>query len=78
MRSVSVETLADYKISVHGVKSTSESIGAQEARNMAAELESMAKAGDLPGVLGKNEALIRYVDDLLGNIRIWLKQLDGK
>jgi CheY-like chemotaxis protein/two-component sensor histidine kinase len=78
MRSVSAETLADYRISVHGVKSTSESIGAQEARKMAAEPEALAKAGDLSGVLGKNEALIRYVGDLLGNIRICLDRLDGK
>jgi CheY-like chemotaxis protein len=78
MRSVSAETLSDYKVSVHGVKSTSESIGAQEARNMAAELEAFAKAGDLSSVLAKNETLIRHVDDLLGNIRIWLERLDGK
>jgi signal transduction histidine kinase/DNA-binding response OmpR family regulator len=72
IRSVSAETLADYRVIVHGVKSTSESIGAMEARNMAAELESLAKAGDLPGVLAKNEALIRCVDALIGNIRNWL------
>jgi CheY-like chemotaxis protein len=78
MRSVSHETLTEYKIKVHGVKSTSESIGAMQARMMAAELEALAKAGDLPGVLAKNEALLRHVDDLLGNIQRWLKQLDDK
>jgi CheY-like chemotaxis protein len=70
MRSVSSETLTDYNVSVHGVKSTSESIGAEEARRMAAELENLAKAGDFPGVLAKNETLIRRVDDLLKNIHI--------
>jgi hypothetical protein len=49
-----------------------------EARRMAAELEALAKAGDLPGVLAKNEALLRHVDDLLGNIQHWLEQLDSK
>jgi HPt (histidine-containing phosphotransfer) domain-containing protein len=78
MRSVSAGTLTDYKIKVHGVKNTSESIGAMEARRMAAELEVLAKAGDLSGVLGKNEALLRHVDELLGNIQQWLKQLDAK
>jgi CheY-like chemotaxis protein/two-component sensor histidine kinase len=78
MRTVSAETLADYRVSVHGVKSTSESIGALEARRMAAELEALAKAGDLSGVLAKNGTLLRYVDDLLGNIRIWLARLDAK
>jgi hypothetical protein len=78
MRSVSAGTLAEYRVKVHGVKSTSESIGAMEARKMAAELEALAKAGDLSGVLAKNEELLRYVDKLLGNIRIWLEKLDGK
>jgi HPt (histidine-containing phosphotransfer) domain-containing protein len=78
MRSVSAETLAEYRSSVHGVKSTSDSIGAQEARKMAAELETFVRAGDLSGVLSKNEALISYVDKLISNIRIWLDQLDGK
>jgi PAS domain S-box-containing protein len=77
MRAVSAETLADYRVSVHGVKSTSESIGAQEARRMAAELEALAKAGDLSGVLAKNEALIQYVNGLLGNIQKWLARLDA-
>jgi CheY-like chemotaxis protein len=78
MRSVSAETLADYRVIVHGIKSTSESIGVMEARRMAAELEALAKAGDLSGVLAKNEALLRHVDDLLGNIQNWLVRLDGK
>jgi CheY-like chemotaxis protein len=78
MRAVSAETLESYKISVHGVKSTSESIGTMDARKMAAELEALAKAGDLSGVLAKNDALLRHVDKLLGNIRIWLERLDGK
>ncbi|MDR0473069.1 MAG: response regulator, partial [Treponema sp.] len=77
MRSVSAETLAEYRVSVHGVKSTSESIGALEARKMAAELEVLAKDGNLPGVLAKNEALIRYIDELLGNIQHWLERLDA-
>jgi HPt (histidine-containing phosphotransfer) domain-containing protein len=77
MRSVSPETLVEYKVKVHGVKSTSESIGAMEARRMAVELEALAKAGDLPGVLAKNEALLRHVDELLGNIQQWLARLDA-
>jgi CheY-like chemotaxis protein/signal transduction histidine kinase len=76
MRSVSAETLEDYKISVHGVKSTSESIGAEKARKMAAELEAMAKAGDLPGILDKNETLISYVEELLVGIKAWLAASD--
>jgi CheY-like chemotaxis protein len=77
MRAVSAKTLPKYTISVHGLKSTSESIGAEEARKRALELELMANAGDLPGVLAKNETLIKYVDGLLDNIRNWLTAIDA-
>jgi PAS domain S-box-containing protein len=78
MSMVSAETLSEYTISVHGVKSTSESIGAEEARKMALELEQMAKAGNLSGVLAKNEALVNYVYNLLDNIQNWLNRQDAK
>jgi CheY-like chemotaxis protein/signal transduction histidine kinase len=78
LSNVSEKTLPDYVVSVHGVKSTSDSIGAEEARKMALELEMLAKAGDLAGVLAKNGALIQYVKVLLGNIQKWLDKLDGK
>ena len=76
IRTVTAETLPEYRISVHGMKSTSESIGAGEARRMAAELETMAKAGDITGVLAKNGAFLKYVDDLLDNIKKWLSKLN--
>jgi len=76
MRAVSAETLPAYIVSVHGVKGTSESIGAENARKMAAELEALAKAGNLSGVLAKNETLISYVEELLHNIEAWLAQND--
>jgi CheY-like chemotaxis protein len=75
---VSAETLQDYTIKVHGVKSTSDSIGAEEARKMALELEMLAKAGNLSAVQAKNEALIQYVRTLLGNIQSWLARLDAE
>jgi CheY-like chemotaxis protein/anti-sigma regulatory factor (Ser/Thr protein kinase) len=78
MRNVSAETLKEYIIKVHGVKSTSDSIGAEEARKMALELEMLAKAGDLTGVLAKNGTLLKYVKELLDNIQKWLARLDAK
>jgi len=78
IKSVSAETLPEYTIKVHGIKSTSEGIGAQEARKMAAELESLAKAGDLSGILAKNNALVKYVSDLVKNIQNWLARYDAK
>jgi CheY-like chemotaxis protein/signal transduction histidine kinase len=78
MSHVSAETLPQYTVTVHGVKSTSDSIGAENARKMALELETAAKAGDFALVSAKNGALIQYVKELLANIQKWLAKLDGK
>jgi len=78
IQSVSAETLSDYTVKVHGIKSTSESIGAQEARRMAAEMEAMAQAGDLSGIMAKNDTFIKYVSELIKNIQNWLALTDAK
>jgi len=78
MGKVSQETLPSYITSVHGVKSVSDSIGAEEARKMALELELMGKAGDLSGILAKNDTLIKYVKELLANVQNYLAKIDGK
>jgi signal transduction histidine kinase/CheY-like chemotaxis protein len=72
MSRVSAETLPSYVTSVHGVKSVSDFIGAEEARKMALELEMLGKAGDLAGVLAKNDTLIKYVKELITNIQSWM------
>jgi len=77
MSHVSAENLSDYLVQVHGIKSTSDSIGAEEARKMAYDLEVLAKAGDIAGVLAKNEALLQCIKDLMVNIQKWLAHLDA-
>jgi HPt (histidine-containing phosphotransfer) domain-containing protein len=72
MRSVSQETLADYTITVHSVKSMSQYIGAEEARKTAKDLEALAKSGDLAGILAKNEAFIQYAQDIVAGVEGWL------
>jgi HPt (histidine-containing phosphotransfer) domain-containing protein len=74
MRNVSEETLRNYTISVHGVKSTSEVVGAEEARRTAKELEEMGKAGDLAGILARNDSFIKYVEGIVANIQSWLEK----
>ena len=76
MRNVSEATLKDYAVKVHGVKSVSDSIGAEEARRTAKHLEELAKAGDLAGVQAENDALIQYVENLIDAINAWLKKND--
>ena len=77
IRNVSEETLKDYAVGVHGVKGVSEAIGAEEARKTAKQLEEMAKNGDLAGVLARNNAFIKYTENLVNDIRTWLEKYDG-
>jgi PAS domain S-box-containing protein len=77
LRSVSEETLPAYVISVHGLKGTSAGIGAQAIREAAMDLETKSRAGDLQGVLAKNEELIRNTEIVVANIKAWLQQYDA-
>ena len=77
IRNVSEETLNNYTINVHSLKSNSEIIGAEEAKKTAKELEIMAKSGDLVGVQARNAAFIEYVEDLLVNTQNWLKKYES-
>ena len=77
MRNVSAETLPDYAVTVHGIKSTSNSIGAEETRIAARELELKAKEGDLNGVLSLNQAFIEQTGAFAESLQTWLKENDG-
>jgi HPt (histidine-containing phosphotransfer) domain-containing protein len=72
MKGVSRETLADYAITAHSVKSMSEYIGAEEARQNAKQLEALAKSGDFDGVLALNEAFIPYAQGIVAGVQDWL------
>ena len=74
MRNVTEETLRDYAVNVHGIKGSSEYIGAEEARKTAKELEMMAKGGDLAGVQARNDAFIKYVENIISGIKSWLEK----
>ena len=74
IRSVSPETLSNYSISVHGIKGTSANVGAVKIQEAALELEKMAKAGDLDGVLARNESFIKNVEETIKGIETWLEQ----
>jgi HPt (histidine-containing phosphotransfer) domain-containing protein len=72
MRGVSQETLGDYAITAHSVKSMSEYIGAEEARKTAKQLETLAKNGDWDGVLAQNEPFIQYAQGIVAGVQGWL------
>jgi len=76
LRSVSAENLPAYVITVHGLKGTSAGIGAEGIREAALELENKSRAGDLQGVLAKNDKLIADAEVIVSNIKAWLEQND--
>ena len=74
LRNVTGETLPDYAISVHSLKSTCAAIGAEEMRERARKLEMAAKAGDLDSVLAENDNLIRDAEILVCNVKTYLEK----
>ena len=70
---LTMEKLADYAIIVHGIKSISGTIAAEDINKKALKLETMAKAGNLPGILAENDAFIEDTQTLIQDIINWLK-----
>jgi len=78
MRDVTEETLPGYAISVHGIKGASANIGAEKVRKAAANLEAMAKDGDLSEVLAQNDAFLKEAECLVTAIKDWLEKRTDK
>jgi signal transduction histidine kinase/CheY-like chemotaxis protein/HPt (histidine-containing phosphotransfer) domain-containing protein len=76
LRAVSAENLSDYVIAVHGLKGTSAGIGAEQIRADALELENISRAGDLQGVLAKNDKFIANAEIIVSGIKDWLDKND--
>ena len=73
IQTVTAETLKDYAVTIHGIKSISDAVGAQTARNTAKQLEDIAKSGDLDGVIAKNSAFLNYAENLMAGLKFWLE-----
>jgi signal transduction histidine kinase/CheY-like chemotaxis protein/HPt (histidine-containing phosphotransfer) domain-containing protein len=71
------EGLNDYAIIVHGIKSSSRSIGAEIIGEKAEELERAAKAGDREFVEINNDAFIQMAEKLIADMSVMLAGLDG-
>jgi HPt (histidine-containing phosphotransfer) domain-containing protein len=72
MRDVSKDNLSDYLINVHGLKSMSAAIGADEISATAKKLEALSKSNDINNVLKENKKLIPETETLVKNIADWL------
>jgi hypothetical protein len=69
LRNVTEGNLPDYTINIHGLKSISGWICAENIRKGAEELEAMAKDGDFPGLIAQNDTFLNnlnaFIQDLL-------------
>ena len=77
MRGVTGNNLKSYSISVHSLKGACDYIGAEEARKTAKLLENLADAGDLKGILERNEMFIKQIEKIIVNIQTWLDENSG-
>jgi signal transduction histidine kinase/CheY-like chemotaxis protein/HAMP domain-containing protein len=78
IRDVTAQSLPSYTISVHGIKGSSATIGAEAVRAAAAELEMLGKKGDLGGILALNGAFLQEGEYLVAALREWLEQQAAK
>ena len=74
LRNVSEESLPEYAINVHGMKSISANIGAENLREAAFNLEMLAKSGDLTRVLAGNGAFLEIAENVVSAVQVWLKE----
>jgi CheY-like chemotaxis protein len=73
LRVVTEESLPQYAINVHALKSISGWIAADGIRTRAASLEALAKEGNLPGVITLNTDLLDEVENLVSDLRVQLE-----
>ncbi|GHV68249.1 hypothetical protein AGMMS49928_07240 [Spirochaetia bacterium] len=73
-KALSVETIGDYIITVHGLKGSTYGICAQPAAKQAEVLEKAARSGDLKQIDTGSARLIETVEKLLQNIGALLEQ----
>ncbi|MCL1823219.1 MAG: ATP-binding protein [Oscillospiraceae bacterium] len=70
LKDVKKDNLSEYVINVHGLKSVSAWICAEEIREKALELELLAKEGDLSGVLERNGAFLNKVVEFISELSV--------
>ena len=78
LRKTDRDNLADYAITVHGIKGSSRSIGASIVGDQAEALEKAAKAGDLAFVLANNAAFIDTASTLISGLSELLRQMSSE
>ncbi|GHV95945.1 hypothetical protein AGMMS50293_22650 [Spirochaetia bacterium] len=76
LREVTQKDLAQYRITVHGIKGSSYAIGADEVGQMAEELEKAARNEDLMFIHSHKIPFITAAEALIGNLKALLEKVD--
>jgi signal transduction histidine kinase/DNA-binding response OmpR family regulator len=77
IRNPAEETLADYTITVHGIKGASYSLGAVKVGSLAEKLEHFGRAGDLKSVRAHTAEFISTAKDLLDGLSELLVRIES-
>jgi signal transduction histidine kinase/FixJ family two-component response regulator/HPt (histidine-containing phosphotransfer) domain-containing protein len=77
VREPAAETLADYTITVHGIKGASYSLGAVEVGKLAEALEHSGRAGDLNFVRAHTAGFIEAAEKLLDGLSSLLDKVEA-
>jgi signal transduction histidine kinase/CheY-like chemotaxis protein/HPt (histidine-containing phosphotransfer) domain-containing protein len=78
IRNPTAETLADYTITVHGIKGASYSLGAGEVGKLAETLEHSGRAGDLKFAQVHTAEFIEAADKLLAGLSELLDKVEAR
>ena len=76
LHNVTAQNLRGYAIDAHTIKGSAASIGAEHLAANAKHMETMAKSGNLTGVLAENTEFIGEIDTLVAGIEQWLRSID--
>ena len=77
IKNISEETIKQYAACAHTIKGVSLAVGAEELSSKAKNMELMAKGGDYNSVTARNAAFIYSAENLVSNVRQWLKMYEG-
>jgi len=76
LREIGEKNLAEYAITIHGLKGAARGICAYEAGNRAEALELAAKEGHIETVRAGNGAFLEYMDTLVADLTKLLRQTE--
>jgi len=76
LRDITEDTLPEYAINIHAIKSITGTIGAINHSNRAKEMEEMALAGDYDSILKLNDEYIKDTEALIADVKKHLSRID--